>query len=72
MRVSQRISKRTKFKPCSGKTYRRTLSQLVGRHHLHVEVFGLRLAPGLNEPLQHLEAKRGRRLQFKGGAEVDV
>lgn len=47
-------------------TYRRTLSQLVRSHHLHVQVFGLRLAPGLDEPLQHLEAKNGRRHKFKG------
>lgn len=46
--------------PCGStvKTYRRALSQLVSSHHLDVEVFGLRLAPGLNEPVQHLKAMR--------------
>lgn len=34
--------------------YRRTLSQLVSSHHLDVEVFGLRFAPRLDQPLQHL------------------
>lgn len=34
--------------------HRGTLHQLVGRHHLHVEVLHLGLAPGLDEPLQDL------------------
>lgn len=73
---SQSISQRTKFRVDSNpwvsdgqssvRTYRRTLSQLVRSHHLHVQVFGLRLAAGLNEPLQHLEAKKGRMHKFKG------
>ncbi len=47
-------------------TYRWALSQLVRGHHLDVEVFGLRLASGLDEPLQHLKAKRtdGKKVIF--------
>lgn len=44
-------------------TYRRALSQLVCGHHLDIEVFGLRLASGLDEPLQHLKANKDRRQQ---------
>lgn len=39
--------------PCGSSvdTYRGTLSQFVSSHHLDVEVFGLRLASRLDEPL---------------------
>lgn len=47
-------------------TYRRALSQLVGGHHLDIEVFGLRLASRLDEPLQHLEANEDRTQQGHG------
>lgn len=49
----------------AGHTHGRALGQLVGCHHLHVEVLGLGLAPGLHQPLQHLGqekvARGGRR-----------
>lgn len=41
-------------------TYRGALSQLVSSHHLDIEVFGLRLASRLDEPLQHLKANKDR------------
>lgn len=41
-------------------TYRSALSQLIRGHHLDIEVFGLRLASGLDEPLQHLKAEKDR------------
>lgn len=31
------------------------LREFVCSHHLHVQVLALRLAPGLDQPLQHLE-----------------
>lgn len=31
------------------------LREFVCGHHLHVQVLALRLAPGLDQPLQHLE-----------------
>ena len=40
-----------------GHTHRRALCQLVRGHHLHVEVLGLGLPPGLDEPLQHLDTR---------------
>ncbi len=49
-------------------TYRRALSQLVSGHHLDIEVFGLRLASGLDEPLQHLKANKDRRQQGHGSS----
>ncbi len=36
-------------------TNRRTLGQLVCCHHLHVEVFSLRLPSGFDEPLEDLQ-----------------
>lgn len=39
-------------------THRRTLSEFVRSHHLHIQVFALRLAPGLDQPLQHLRQKK--------------
>ena len=41
-------------------TYRRALCQLVGSYHLDVEVLGLRLPSGLNEPLKNLGGERER------------
>lgn len=45
----------------TAETYRRTLSQLVSSYHLDIEVFGLRLASRLDEPLQHLKANKEQR-----------
>lgn len=44
--------------------YRRTLSQFVSSHHLDVEVFGLRFAPRLDEPLQYLREARSQNVSI--------
>lgn len=44
--------------------YRRTLSQFVSSHHLDVEVFGLRFAPRLDEPLQNLREARSQNVSI--------
>lgn len=31
------------------------LREFVRRHHLHIQVFALRLPPGFDEPLEHLQ-----------------
>lgn len=38
--------------------FRRTLGQLLGRHHLNVQMSRLRLAPGLDQPLQYLQGRK--------------
>lgn len=45
------------FKSISDKTLAHggALREFVCSHHLHVQVLALRLAPGLDQPLQHLE-----------------
>lgn len=40
-----------------GKTHGWTLNQLVGCHHLHIEVFSLRLPPGFDESLENLRGE---------------
>ena len=37
-------------------THRRALSQFVCCHHLHIQVFGLGLPSGFDEPLKDLES----------------
>lgn len=44
-----------KVESISDQAYGGALRELVGSHHLHVQVLALRLAPGLDQPLQHLE-----------------
>lgn len=35
-------------------THRGALREFVCSHHLHIQVFALRLPSGLDQPLQHL------------------
>lgn len=52
------------------------LREFVRCHHLHIQVFALRLAPGFDEPLEHLqdtqslEVKKGQ--GGKGSAALNL
>lgn len=50
VRFSQNF-KRISNKP---RTHRGALREFVCSHHLHVQVLALRLAPGFDQPLEHL------------------
>lgn len=43
------------------------LREFVRCHHLHVQVFALRLPPGFDEPLEHLRAGHLEVIKGHGG-----
>lgn len=45
------------------------LREFVRCHHLHIQVFALRLAPGFDEPLEHLRGTQSLEVKKGHGGE---
>lgn len=45
------------------------LREFVRCHHLHIQVFALRLAPGFDEPLEHLQDTQSLEVKKGQGGE---